>query len=89
MRQAFQQLNLTDAQMAQIKQIRSTVPAGKERRQQVMAVLTPDQKAKLMEFLKEHRGARQAGGGASGNGLDSISPNSSANSNTDPDLPPP
>jgi Spy/CpxP family protein refolding chaperone len=59
MREAFEQLNLTDAQRAQIKQIRASTPAGKERRQQIMAVLTPDQKAKLIAMLKEHRADAQ------------------------------
>ena len=46
---------LTDAQKDRIKQIRATVTDRKERRQQIMAVLTPDQKAKLKELIQEHR----------------------------------
>jgi Spy/CpxP family protein refolding chaperone len=49
------QLNLTDAQKDQIKQIRATVTDRKERRQQIMAVLTPEQKAKLKELIQERR----------------------------------
>jgi len=58
----FAQLDLTEAQKAQIKQIRANFPAGKERRQQIMAVLTPDQKAKLAQMLQQYRGEKQAGG---------------------------
>jgi Spy/CpxP family protein refolding chaperone len=43
----MQQLGLSDAQKAQIKQIRQSTPKGKERRQEIMAVLTPEQKAQL------------------------------------------
>jgi Spy/CpxP family protein refolding chaperone len=59
LKEAFAQLDLTDAQKAQIKQIRAATPAGKERRQQIMAVLTPDQKAKLIAMLKERRDGDQ------------------------------
>jgi Spy/CpxP family protein refolding chaperone len=58
-RAAFEKLDLTDAQKAQIKQIRANTPAGKERRQQIMAVLTPDQKAKLIAMLKERHDGDQ------------------------------
>jgi Spy/CpxP family protein refolding chaperone len=61
-RVAFEQLDLTDAQKAQIKQIRASVPKSKERRQQIMAVLTPDQKAKLRQMFQAHRGENQSGG---------------------------
>jgi Spy/CpxP family protein refolding chaperone len=57
---ALDQLNLTDAQKAQIKQIRATVSDKKERRQQIMAVLTPDQKAKLRELIMAKRNASGA-----------------------------
>jgi Spy/CpxP family protein refolding chaperone len=60
LKQALAALDLTDAQKEQIKQIRASTTAGKERRQQIMAVLTPDQKAKLLEMIKEHRDAVQA-----------------------------
>jgi len=59
MRAALEQLDLTDAQKQQIKQIRTTTQPGKERRQQIMAVLTPDQKQKLIAMLKDYR-AQQA-----------------------------
>ncbi len=53
-KEAMDQLDLSDAQKEQIKGIRATVTDRKERRQQIMAVLTPDQKAKLKELLPEH-----------------------------------
>jgi Spy/CpxP family protein refolding chaperone len=59
---AFAQLDLTDAQKEQIKQIRATTPKGKERRQQIMAVLTPDQKAKLVQMIQQYRSEKQDGG---------------------------
>jgi Spy/CpxP family protein refolding chaperone len=60
---ALAQLDLTDAQKAQIKQIYTTVTDRKERRQQIVAVLTPDQKAKLRQLIQEHREQMQANGG--------------------------
>jgi Spy/CpxP family protein refolding chaperone len=54
-RQAMAQLDLSDAQKAQIKHIRSSVADKQERRQQIMAVLTPDQKAKLVAMIQERR----------------------------------
>jgi len=54
------QLDLTDAQKAQVKQILTSEPAGKERREHIKAVLTPDQKAKLKELIQ----ARRDGNGA-------------------------
>jgi Spy/CpxP family protein refolding chaperone len=56
---ALAQLNLTDAQKEQIKQIRSTVTDRKERRQEIMAVLTPDQKARLIAMIQAHRNGSQ------------------------------
>ena len=52
---ALDQLNVTEAQKQQIQQIISSTQPGKERRQQIMAVLTPDQKQKLVAMLKERR----------------------------------
>ncbi len=60
---AMAELNLTDAQKDQIKEIRANVADRMERRQQIMAVLTPDQKAKLRELIQEHRNGAQAGSG--------------------------
>jgi periplasmic protein CpxP/Spy len=60
MKAALEQLNLSDAQKQQIQQIRANTQPGKERRQQIMAVLTPDQKQKLISMLQEYRAA-QAG----------------------------
>ena len=57
---ALEQLNLSDAQKQQLQQIRANTQPGKERRQQIMAVLTPDQKQKLISMLQEYR-ASQAG----------------------------
>ncbi len=56
------QLDLNDDQKAKIKDIFTTVPAGKERRQQIVALLTPEQKEKLKAMIKERRDAD--GGGA-------------------------
>ena len=47
----IQQLGLSDAQKAQIKQIRQNTPKGKERREQIMAVLTPEQRAQLKQDI--------------------------------------
>ena len=58
---AMEKLDLTDAQKAQIKQIHATVTDKQERRKQIMAVLTPDQKQKLMQMIMEHRDAAQSG----------------------------
>jgi Spy/CpxP family protein refolding chaperone len=52
---ALDQLDLTDSQKQQIQQIRANTQPGKERRQQIMAVLTPDQKQKLISMLQEYR----------------------------------
>jgi Spy/CpxP family protein refolding chaperone len=60
---AIEQLNLTDAQKDQIKQIRASVTDRKERREQIMNVLTPDQKAKLRDMIMAHRNNAQAGAG--------------------------
>lgn len=56
---ALAQLDLSDAQRQQIKQIRSTVTDRKERRQEIMALLTPDQKAKLVAMIQARRNASQ------------------------------
>jgi Spy/CpxP family protein refolding chaperone len=59
-RAAFAQLDLSDSQKQQIKQIRTNTQAGPDRRHQIMAVLTPDQKQKLMTILQQAR-AQQDG----------------------------
>jgi Spy/CpxP family protein refolding chaperone len=64
-KQAFAQLGLTDAQKEQIKQIRASVTDRKERREQIMNVLTPDQKAKLRELIEAHRNGAPSGDGTS------------------------
>jgi len=60
-REALAQLDLSDAQKEQIKQIRSSVTDRQERRQQIMAVLTEEQKAKLRQLIQEHRNGAAAG----------------------------
>jgi hypothetical protein len=42
-------LGLSDAKKAQIRQIRQNIPQGKERWKQILAVLTPEQKAQLKQ----------------------------------------
>ena len=63
---ALEQLGLTDAQKAQIKQIRATVTDRRERRQQIMAVLTSNQKEKLRQMIMDHRDAAAAGDASGG-----------------------
>jgi Spy/CpxP family protein refolding chaperone len=54
-REAFARLGLSDTQKAQIRQIRASTSPGKERRQQIMAVLTPDQKEKLRQMVQSYK----------------------------------
>jgi Spy/CpxP family protein refolding chaperone len=63
LKQALTELGLTDAQMEQIKQIRASVTDRKERRQEILSVLTPDQKAKLRELIQERKNGAQSGTG--------------------------
>jgi Spy/CpxP family protein refolding chaperone len=49
----LEQLDLSDAQKTQIKQIRANTQPGPDRRHQIMAVLSPDQKQKLISLLKD------------------------------------
>jgi len=65
MQQMFAQLDLTDAQKQQLNQIRQTVTDRKQRREQIMNVLTPDQRAKFEQLRAEHK----KGGGAGGKHL--------------------
>jgi Spy/CpxP family protein refolding chaperone len=55
----IQQLGLTDAQKAQIKQIVQTEPKGQARRQAIIQVLTPEQKAQLKQDLQQWRAQHQ------------------------------
>jgi Spy/CpxP family protein refolding chaperone len=55
----LQQLGLSDAQKAQIKQIRQSTPKGKERRQAIMAVLTPEQKTQLKQDIEQKKAQQQ------------------------------
>ncbi len=64
LKEALAELDLTDAQKAQIKQIRASVTDHKERRQQIMAVLTPDQKDKLLAMWQAHKEAAGTGAGS-------------------------
>jgi Spy/CpxP family protein refolding chaperone len=52
---ALAELDLSDDQKTKIQGIMSSMPAGRERRRAIAAVLTPDQKAKLKELIKAHR----------------------------------
>jgi Spy/CpxP family protein refolding chaperone len=61
-RAAFAQLSLTDEQKTRIQQIRASVTDRKERRQQIMGVLTPDQKTKLKELIRQSRSNAQTSG---------------------------
>jgi Spy/CpxP family protein refolding chaperone len=65
MKAIFAQLNLTDDQKQQIREIRQTVTDPAQRHQEVMAVLTPDQKEKLKELFQQNRN-NNGGGGAGG-----------------------
>ena len=58
---ALAQLNLSDDQKAKIKDIFTNVTNRKERRQQIAAVLTPDQKEKLKTMIKERREEKNGG----------------------------
>jgi Spy/CpxP family protein refolding chaperone len=63
LRKLFAELDLTDAQKEQIKQIFTTVTDRKERREQMWQVLTPVQQAKLKELREEHKNGGQPGAG--------------------------
>jgi len=60
-KEAMAQLDLTDAQKAQIKQIRATVTDRTARRQQILALLTPEQKSRLSQLLLARRSGAQSG----------------------------
>jgi Spy/CpxP family protein refolding chaperone len=51
LKEALAQLNLTENQQAMIRNIRASTSPGKERREQIIAVLTPDQKEKLKQMI--------------------------------------
>jgi len=67
---AMAQLDLTEAQKEQIKQLRASVTDRKARRQQILAILTPEQKAKLRELIQAHRSQSQGGAGATSSGAE-------------------
>jgi len=54
------QLGLSDEQKAQIKQIFQSTTDRKERRQQIKAILTPEQKMQLRQLIRERRAQRQS-----------------------------
>ncbi len=54
------QLDLTEAQKAQIRQIVQSTTDKAQRRQQIRAILTPEQKMKLRQLIRERRAARQS-----------------------------
>ena len=54
-KEAFAQLNLTDEQKQQIRHIRQTVTDKVQRQQEVMAVLTPEQRQKLRQLFQQYR----------------------------------
>ena len=60
-RKIFAQLDLTDKQKEQIKQDCQTITDRKERREAIMKILTPEQKARLWQLLKERKSAAQQG----------------------------
>jgi len=49
----LRQLGLSADQKAQIKQIVQSTPKGKERRQAILAVLTPEQRAQLKQDIEQ------------------------------------
>jgi Spy/CpxP family protein refolding chaperone len=49
------QLNLTDAQKAKIKQIKKSGTDKKQRKQEVMALLTPAQQQQLRQLIEQRR----------------------------------
>ena len=70
LKEAMAALDLTEAQKEQIKQIRSSTTPGQDRGQQILAVLTPEQKAKLREMIMAHRDAGQGGAASTANAED-------------------
>jgi Spy/CpxP family protein refolding chaperone len=83
MQQILSQLNLTDAQKQQIDQIRQTVTDRRERHEEIMKVLTPDQQAKFEQL----RPRRYNGGG--GGAPDSATTPTPAPAPSPPPAPPP
>lgn len=67
MQQMATELGLTDAQKQQMEDIRKTIPDRAQRHAAIMAILTPDQQAK-MEQMRAQRGNRGGGGGGNGPG---------------------
>jgi Spy/CpxP family protein refolding chaperone len=59
----LRQLDLTEAQRQQIKQIRQSTTDRKERRQAILQVLTPEQRAKLSVLRAQRRAGRSSNNG--------------------------
>ena len=55
----IRQLGLSDAQKVQIKQILQNTPKGKGRREEILAVLTPEQKAQLKQDVEQWKAQHQ------------------------------
>jgi Spy/CpxP family protein refolding chaperone len=62
-KEALAELNLSDAQKEQIKEVRASATNRRERHREILGVLTPDQKARLRELIQEHRNGAQSGTG--------------------------
>ena len=65
LRKLFTKLDLSDAQKERIKQIRGGVTDRKERREEILNVLTPEQKAKLRELIERRKNGAHPGAGSS------------------------
>lgn len=55
-------LGLSDEQVQQMKAIRESDASREEKREQLRAVLTDEQRAKMDQVREQHRAAKQAGG---------------------------
>lgn len=55
----LRQLDLSDAQKAQIKRIIQNTTRGRERRQEILAVLTPEQRAQLKQDIQQWKAQHQ------------------------------
>lgn len=63
------ELGLTDAQKQQIEQIRQTVTDRTQRRAAIMAILTPEQQAKMEQMRSQWKNRGPGGQGGQGNGV--------------------
>jgi Spy/CpxP family protein refolding chaperone len=77
MQQMAAALGLTDAQKAQMEQIRQTVTDRAQRRAAIMAILTPEQQAKMQQMRANggsERHNRDGNGGAPGGTANTMAP---------------